>query len=317
MMKEIGGFFELSFGERGKPYHDAIKLNSGRNALKYILKASRPDKVYLPYYICNSVLEPLNATGIKYEFYHIDESLEPIFNKALGEKERLLYVNYFGVKDRTVKALSRKYANLIIDNTQAFFSKPLKGVDTFYSPRKFFGVADGGYLYTAKKLREKIDIDTSYKRYGYLLQRLDVSASEGYESFIREENRLKNQPIRIMSKLTSRILENIDYQRVKAIRKNNFLFLHSLLSKINEFDIDVDNLNVPMVYPFLFSKKGLRDFLIRNKIYVATYWNEVCARTDRSSLEYRLTKHLLSLPIDQRYGIYDMKRIYAVIKDFI
>ena len=42
--------------------------------------------------------------------------------------------------------------NLIIDNAQAFFAKPLLGIDTFYSPRKFVGVSDGGILATKKIL---------------------------------------------------------------------------------------------------------------------------------------------------------------------
>ena len=29
----------------------------------------------------------------------------------------------------------------------SLFEKPLKNIDTIYSPRKFFGVSDGGYLY--------------------------------------------------------------------------------------------------------------------------------------------------------------------------
>jgi hypothetical protein len=85
---------------------------------------------------------------------------------------------------------------------------------------------------------------------------------------------------------------------------------------MNALSIDIKSLNVPMAYPFLFSKKGLKEFLIYNKIYVPTYWKEVCSRVDRKSVEYRLTKNLLPLPIDQRYGMEDMKRICSTIKGF-
>lgn len=316
MIKEIGGFFEINFGENERPYHKAIKLNSGRNALKYIIMASQPEKIYLPYYICNSILEIIAEKKIRYEFYHIDENLDPVFDKILKPDEMFLYVNYFGIKDRIVKILSKKFKNLIVDNTQSFFSKPIRDADTFYSPRKFFGVADGGYLYTTKKIKEDIEQDESYKRYEHLLKRLDVNAEESRKLYLTNEDALRNQPVRVMSKLTGVILENLDYRKARIKRRNNFLYLHSLLSRINKLSIDVKEMNTPMTYPFLIFKKNLKKFLIYNKIYVPTYWEEVCKRVNDSSIEYKLTKYLLPLPIDQRYGVEDMKRIYSIISEF-
>lgn len=41
-------------------YHaSAIKVNTGRNTLEYILKARHYGKLYLLYYICDSILELL------------------------------------------------------------------------------------------------------------------------------------------------------------------------------------------------------------------------------------------------------------------
>lgn len=37
---------------------------------------------------------------------------------------------------------------IILDNTQSFFQKPISGIDTIYSCRKYFGVPDGAYLST-------------------------------------------------------------------------------------------------------------------------------------------------------------------------
>ena len=38
--------------------------------------------------------------------------------------------------------------NVIIDNVQAYFQRPIEGFDTLYSCRKYFGVPDGAVLYT-------------------------------------------------------------------------------------------------------------------------------------------------------------------------
>ena len=73
-----------------------------------------------------------------------------------------------------------------------------------------------------------------------------------------------------MSNLTQTILKSIDYDKIKLIINKNFLFLHSHLKKINELKIDVNSLNGPMVYPLLLKKD-----MIKQKIYVATYWPNV------------------------------------------
>lgn len=69
-MKPIGGFFELELSFKGTGIHQhSILLNTGRNALEYILKAKRYQKLYLPYYTCDVLLEPLQRLKVEYEFY--------------------------------------------------------------------------------------------------------------------------------------------------------------------------------------------------------------------------------------------------------
>ena len=145
---------------QGEEYHkNAIRLNSGRAALQYILKAKDYQKIYLPTYICDSVLTPLHAESVRYEYYPINANFEPVFDKDIGNDEAFLYVNYFGINDQNVKDVIAHYQNVIIDNTQAFYSPPEPGVDTFYSARKFFGVADGAYLYTDIELNTPLEAE--------------------------------------------------------------------------------------------------------------------------------------------------------------
>ena len=75
--------------------------------------------------------------NVKYEYYHINSLLDPVFDKKIESSEAFLYTNYFGLKQDTVLYLSRFYPNLIVDNAQAFFAKPIEGVDTFYSAVNF------------------------------------------------------------------------------------------------------------------------------------------------------------------------------------
>ncbi len=135
----IGGYFELELS-RGEEYHsDAIRLNTGRNAFEYILRAKKFNKVYLPFYTCDVMLEPITKLNLAYEFYSIDSNFLPIFNYSnVQENEVFVYNNYFGICDVQTREVAALCKNLIIDYSQAFYSKPIKGVDTFYSPRKFF-----------------------------------------------------------------------------------------------------------------------------------------------------------------------------------
>jgi hypothetical protein len=314
-MNPIGGYFELELNHGKEYHHSAIKLNLARTAFEYVLRAKNVKKIFLPYYNCEVMLNPVLRMGIPHEFYHIDENLEPVFNYiSLKDSDYFLYINYFGLKDVYVKRLSGTIRNLIIDNSQAFFSKPLPGIDTLYSPRKFFGVPDGGYLYTDKRLDDILEQDISCDRIDHLVIRIDRSAEDGYKVFLQNNNKLIDQPVKTMSKLTQSLLGNIDYKKVKAKRKENFMFLHDRLHNRNDFKIDLSGLNSPMVYPFLSADgTNLKTKLIDKKIFVATYWQNVINTVEADSCETFLTKNLVHLPMDQRYEISELKTILTYL----
>ena len=102
-----------------------------------------------------------------------------------------------------VEWLAKQYGKkLIVDNTQAFYAKPVEDVDTFYTCRKFFGVPDGAYLYAEAKVDFHIEQDVSYDRLSFLLKRFDLGAEAGYADFREQSERLIAQPIKGMSNLT-------------------------------------------------------------------------------------------------------------------
>ena len=230
--------------------------------------------------------------------------------------EAILYTNYFGLKQRYIEQLAERVGTrLIIDNTQAFYAKRLEGIDTFYTCRKFFGVADGAYLYTDKQLEEEFEKDESYNRMGHLLKRIDLSAEEGYADFRKVDDSLDNQPIRRMSNLTQRIMQSIDYHAVAKKRRDNYMTLHKALSEKNNLESYLDDDAVPMVYPFLSPLNGLRDKLVEHKVYVARYWPNVLEWTTKDDIEYILASQMLPLPVDQRYGEGEFKKIIENIND--
>lgn len=123
-MEAIGGYFSLELNDGLERRSKGIRLNDGRYALEYILKARKYSKVYLPYFICDSVLEPIERQHVEYEFYHINEQLEPATELYPKDDEAVLYVNYFGLKNRRSGTFCYAYPNTILDQTQAFYSEP-------------------------------------------------------------------------------------------------------------------------------------------------------------------------------------------------
>ena len=316
-MDAIGGYFSLELPLHEEYHAEAIKLNTGRNALEYVLRCRKYSKVYIPYYTCEVILEPFKKLDIAYEFYHISLQFEITDDIHLQDTEALLYTNYFGLKQRYVEKLAEQFgARLIVDNTQAFYAKPIPGIDTFYTCRKFFGVADGAYLYTDILLDDEIEQDISYDRMAHLLKRIDLSPEAGYADFRKADDGLDYQPIRKMSKLTQRILQSIDYEAASKKRRENYMYLHSSLGEENNLELTLDEDAVPMVYPFLVPIKEIREKLIENKIFVARYWPNVLEWTNIDDIEYLLACQMQPLPVDQRYGEEEMNRIIDVIQKY-
>ncbi len=314
MMSPVGGYFELELRKGEHHYKDALRLNTARNCFEYILRVRGYKRVYIPYYTCAVMLEPLRKCNVVYEFYHINEWLEPVKSYNLSSGEAFLYTNYYGLKQRCVERLAAQYgSHLIVDNAQAFFAKPMEGIDTFYSPRKFFGVPDGAYLYTTRLLDEDLEQDRSWQRMSHLLMRVDMGAEAGYADFHNNNAALRNNPILRMSNLTENILCGIDYETVKRQRCVNYKALDEALATRNRLRFPLDADDVPMVYPFYSEDTALRQHLIANKIFVAKYWQNVCETAMPQDCESVLANNLIPLPIDQRYNSDDMNRIIQLI----
>ena len=311
---EIGGYFGLEPLISNEYYKDLLALNTARNALLYILKARKIQKLYIPYYLCDSVSEMCNREGYKYEFYHINSGFLPVFEKDLSDNEYLYIVNYYGqISNEQIRNLRAEYKRIIIDNVQAFFQKPVQGIDTIYSCRKFFGVPDGAYLSTDCVMEEELLEDVSSERLKHLLGRFETgSASTYYQDFQKNDESFRNLELRKMSKLTHNILGAIDYEKVKKIREENYLFLHEHLKQTNRLILTIPE--GPYAYPF-YCKNGmeLRRKMAEQKIYIPTLWPNVLCSDDLIAKDY--AENILPLPCDQRYSCKNLNNLLKICKE--
>lgn len=319
-MRPVGGYFELADRCRQGvfPHSDGVLLNTGRNALEFILRAiGNVSRIYLPYYTCEVVLEPLRKLSIPWTYYSINLDFEMTGRIDLGENEYLIANNYFGIKDVYIHTLASIYGDrLIVDCAQAFFAKPIPGIKAFYSCRKFVGVADGGVAYTGQPFGEMdFPEDITSDHDSHLYTRKEFGAEAGFKEYQDNERKLNNNPILSMSCKTKGILAHVDYSLIVSRRRENWQYLHSHLKGRNLLILpDSDFFESPMVYPFLVQDgESLRRRLIAEKVFVATYWPNV-TDDDSHKMETFLSEHCVCLPCDQRYKEDDMRRIVDLLE---
>ena len=319
-VKAIGGYFEIADKdcEWGHMPVEGVALNTCRNALEYII-LQLPDvkRIFVPYYTCEAVIEPLKRLLVEYEFYHINEQLEIAGEIALGEGVYLIANNYFGIKDAYIAELSKKYGDrLIVDNAQALFAPTFPNIKAAYSTRKYVGVADGGFAVGVPVISIlDYEKDNSLEHDSHLFIRKNKGAEAGFKDYQDNETKLDNQPIRRMSPQTQTILSQIDYDSIIETRRLNYMYLNNALKERNKLKLpSTDSFVCPMVYPFMTDDESLRDRLIKNKVFVARYWPNVLEWCQEKDLEYKLANRIIPLPIDQRYGEMEMNYIVEILK---
>jgi hypothetical protein len=298
------------------PHANLSAFQSARAAFLALLRAGKPERVLMPRHICQAMLDPLSKAGIQVAWYELDEEFAVAPQVEMGPGDWLLYVNYFGVCDGQVDILLQRFPaeRVVLDFSQALFAKPVEqALATIYSPRKFLGLPDGGLLHSQMTLSvPELRDDGSYSRSFHLLRRLAESPEAGYADFQKAEISLADCEPRRMSRLTEQLLAAVDLERVMAIRRENFRFLHACLGERNCLHINAGELAVPLCYPFLSEDEGLRGRLKLNRVFVPTYWPDALERVN-GPWAATMIRNLLPLPIDQRYGRPDMERLASLI----
>lgn len=306
---EYGGYLELNLPRFTDPFSSALKYQSGRAALRAVLEFGKVKDVFLPRYVCSAVTSAALDSGAKIHWYDLDDELLP---KGLPNRfpvfSKIIYVNYFGLRDSQVEQIANSLPrkNLIIDNCQALFCKPGADYMSIYSVRKFLGVPDGGLVMPASfGIFEPNEADSgSYCRLVPRLIRMQDSAKAGYSEYLKAELSLEETKPLAMSGLTRRLIQSIDLSRVKVHRRNNFLLLDKLLGDLNTFKWRLGADTVPLCYPMVlgFEAETSREQLLQQSIFLPSYWQELATKFEPNSIESRFIKNCLYLPCDQRYS---------------
>lgn len=333
----IGGEFELKAVPETKPRLSGYYgYASGRAALYQILKSIKLTtfKVWLPDWLCESMIDAVKKAGIDYDFYTLGRDLQMDVksfvekNRPISEHGIILLVNYFGLVDvnQTITELRcLKVESVIIeDDVQALFSflnNDHAADYCFTSLRKSIAAPDGGLVKTKNEMPsvKAPNTFTGYKLQGALIK---GAADENTDDddylgpFELGEDLIEQNYESVMSDEAARIFGATDLGFVASRRKENASYLVTELSKFGiEPLLSISEDCVPLFVPILIENRDvIRRELRRHDIFCPVHWP---LREDMQQLPLGglMAEKELSLVVDQRYGLDDMQSIIETIKD--
>lgn len=319
---EIGSFIELQFPKGNEFYKGEIniaRLNSGRAAIWHAFRLLNCKMIWLPYYQCDTVRDFLYRKNVSIKYYHINSLFDPI-DLQPDDNDAVLLVNYYGIMShKRMIQLAQMYKNVIIDNSQAFFHEPINGCMNVYSARKFVGVPDGAYVIgkNAEKYVEEYQQGYSSDTSLFLLQRHEYGCEgKTYQTRTVNEHRIDTEDIMKMSKLTRTILDGSDYEYIKKKRQENFSFASELFEGINKLNpkLYYDEDCVPMVYPLVVEDDTLLRRLLETKHFQGHWWSYLLDEVSIDSFEYWISRYVIPITIDQRYGDSELEEIHFIVE---
>lgn len=303
---EIGGYFELERFD-GPEYHEgALALNCARGCLAYLIEARGIRGIWTPWFLCESVDGVCRQMGVEIHHFEVGLDLNPDYGTIhLGEGDYLYLVDYYGqLSDEDIlRARDFAHGRVIVDEVMAFFRKPLPGLDTIYSCRKFFGVADGGYLYTDARIARELPQDESHDKMEFVLARCERPANDYYPQSAANNKRFVGEGAKRMSAVTRNLLRAVDYEGIASRREENFCLLAERLDEVNQLQPRATP--GAFMYPLLIEEgPRLRRELQARKVYVSMLWGR---DPQPEGISGKLATHVLPMVCDQRYGAADMQ----------
>jgi len=343
----IGGEFELSEFKLGSP--DMLSrltrglsgtwTLSGRSALSLILRTLQGEgirHIHLPTYLCESLIQPVKALGLRYSFYPVEADLRAKPDPPSGAA--VLIIHYFGWPNSAasdLRAEAGRSFQLIEDACQALLSDWSASVSVprfiFLSPRKFGPTLLGGWCNVSVNLAEaprdttalvQRSLAARIARGAYLAEPdapVNVSVERGYlEVFEAQERFLDDHPTYAsVPQLVLDVAAGLDWGAIAARRRQNWQILSDCLRGYVEPVIPVLPPSVvPLGYVVRLKERDrVRARLAERRIFCPVHWPipSVC-RGYASREAIALAESCLTLPVDQRYGTEDMLYVADTLK---
>ena len=305
----------LSHLTNGQPWRG---FRTARGALAALLRHRRIKRIWLPAYICRTLFE--GASDCEVAWYETDERLEiNLDSLAPDGGDAVFVVDYFGRSPkRPIESAWHSHVLWIEDRAQALAPDgPAFGDVVLHSPRKLFGVADGGIL-VGDDLPQPMPCGTGPD----LWEANDLRAADpdGEEpaawflAFRAREAAFTTEACGIDPRTIS-ALDQIDVEAEIAARRANWRILAQNLADIALWP-DIDAAFAPLAFPVVVDDAAaLSAHLASERIWCARHWADLPS-PQTFAAAHALSRRCLSLPLDGRYGEDDMNRMIAAIRRY-
>lgn len=336
---------------KNKDYNFFKFFNTGRSSIEYlfrILASNREVKeVLVPNFICDSVTDAITRAGFKCRYFKIDNDLtiniEDLQSKM--KNNNIIFIcHYFGtyLTNKEINFLKdvQKDGNVIIEDlSHALFTTHKRNIGfgnyIVASIRKWLSVPDGAVLASKTRIPSyKISnaentytqnyLITQLMKFEYLNNHSIPKSKENKDIFlnfnkIAMDSLFSDYTIRKMSKVTEKYLSNFEPHSLIKKRKKNYDYLFENLKEHPKIDIVVSRKSGEVPYNFTIysnERDKLRDYLQKNNIYCNIHWALSKEKLETASNLEKISKNILTIPCDQRYGEKEMNYIVKVINDY-
>ncbi len=296
---------------------------TARGALQALLDDRKVGRVWLPAYVCDALAR--GAAGREIAWYPVGRRLDIEAGRLLASVrpgDAVVVVDYFG---RSPTGPLREFAAArpdvlwIEDRAQALEpDQPRFGEVLLFSPRKLFGVADGGLLVSDRPL----PAPAPGAEPAQLWAANDGRASDPdgadpdswFPAFRRREAEFTVDAAP-MSGRTEAVLRALAWGDEAEARRANW---RVLAQRLPEYALwpDLAPAFAPLAFPVTVEDAGAAAVaLAQRRIWCARHWPELPSPRADFSEAHELAAHCLSLPLDSRYGAEDMERVAVSLRE--
>ncbi len=314
----------------------ALWLSSARAGIYYLVETLRPGTVWMPSYLCVTMIESIAHRNSIIRFYPVDGALslsDLAWLKQVRMGDIACVIDYFGYHSpiEMKRAVRAAGAWVLEDACQALMTDGL-GEEADYllfSPRKFLGVPDGGVLVPlngdsfAKVVLDEAPARWWLTMFGASLLRREFDRRGGdstdrrwFELFREADANAPQGAFAISSLSKALLFEAFDYDSIAERRRANYRVLWQRLAPIALLPV-INSEVVPLGFVIRLKTREERDRirhqLIAQNIYPPVHWPIHKVVPERFVDSHRLCDTIMTLPCDQRYDESDMQRVSDLV----
>ena len=338
-MREYGSEFDFiekdcSIQNIWNHYSSFHILRCGRDAVLATAKILKNQygisTVWAPALSCSSMFDGFVAMGLSVNFYPIDEKFNPLPDEKIDySNSAILFMLYYGVTDhKIVDDFVRNHPECVsvIDISHALWNENTYKInaDIFIgSIRKSVGVVNGGIFLSNKY---SINVKNSSNQFTILRNRafqrkndynttLDSDIKKEYRALFAEaEASLERERDVYCADINSiNTIMSINVKELQHRRISNFNTLYNLLLNGKGYKLLVNHIiagATPFSLPVIVNNQNeIQESLAKTGVYAPILWPISDIAKQICPFSKQVAENMLSLPIDQRYTMEDMREI--------